>query len=308
MCGRAKILIKKKKIFKHLFLFGFFTINALIYKERCINYMSKKFNYIYITTNLITNKSYIGSHCTDNIDDGYIGSGRLFLKSVRKHGKENFSRRILEICDDASIARGKEEYFIEAFGTLYPSGYNLSTKGGIGFKGSMHTLETKKKMSIWQRGKTYEELYGFEKAAEMKRKQSEKKKGKSTSRKGRGHKQELIEKYGIEEGNKRYNEFIKKQRESHKGKIPGIKGKYHSKETREKISKKISKENHPNWGIKLSEEIKKKLRKPKNTKQKELLKNPKIINKIKEMRNLGFSYKKITMKTGINYFLLKNII
>ena len=49
--------------------------------------MDRKFNYVYVTTCLINNKQYVGSHCTDNIDDNYIGSGRLFLKAVRKHGK-----------------------------------------------------------------------------------------------------------------------------------------------------------------------------------------------------------------------------
>ena len=74
--------------------------------------MSKKFNYIYITTNILNNKQYVGSHCTDNIDDGYIGSGRLFLKAVRKYGKENFSREVLEECESDIKAREREGIFI----------------------------------------------------------------------------------------------------------------------------------------------------------------------------------------------------
>ena len=88
--------------------------------------MSKEFNYVYLTKNLITGKGYVGSHCTNNIDDGYIGSGRLFLKSVRKHRKKNFIREILEICIDASLARSREEFYISQFSTMAPSGYNLS--------------------------------------------------------------------------------------------------------------------------------------------------------------------------------------
>jgi len=212
-----------------------FTKNASQIYRQSINSMSKKFNYVYKTTNLVTGKSYVGSHCTDNIDDNYIGSGRLFLKSVRKHGKKNFEREILEICIDASAARMKENYYIGEFETLDPSGYNLCPDGGIGFKGASHSEATKEKMSKWQKGKTYEELYGPEKAAKMKKKQRLAKLGKSTSRKGKGHKKQLIEIYGKEEGNRRYNEMINKQSISH------------------------SKENHPRWGKKLNEDTKKKI-------------------------------------------------
>ena len=171
----------------------------------------KKFNYVYVTTNTINNKQYVGSHCTDNIDDNYIGSGRIFLKAVKKYGKENFKREILKEFVSSDEARNSEEFYIDKYDTIVPNGYNISPKGGIGFKGATLSENQRKKMSVWQQGKTYEELYGKEKANEMKRKQSLRKKGKSTPRKGKGHKIELIEKYGEEEGIKRYNVFISKQ-------------------------------------------------------------------------------------------------
>ena len=52
--------------------------------------------YIYQTTNLINGKIYVGVHGSENIDkDRYIGSGKLFIKAVKKHGRENFVREIL---------------------------------------------------------------------------------------------------------------------------------------------------------------------------------------------------------------------
>jgi len=50
-------------------------------------------NFIYIITNLINGKQYVGSHCGDE-NDTYLGSGKIFLKAYKKYGKENFKREI----------------------------------------------------------------------------------------------------------------------------------------------------------------------------------------------------------------------
>ena len=46
--------------------------------------------YIYLTTNLINNKKYIGQHY-GKLDDNYIGSGNTFKKAV-----ENMEKKILK--------------------------------------------------------------------------------------------------------------------------------------------------------------------------------------------------------------------
>ena len=36
----------------------------------------KQYHFIYKTTNIITERYYYGMHSTDNLEDGYLGSGK----------------------------------------------------------------------------------------------------------------------------------------------------------------------------------------------------------------------------------------
>lgn len=55
------------------------------------------YGFIYITTNLVNGKRYIGQKKLDNRSrwKSYLGSGTHLIASIKKYGKENFSRNIV---------------------------------------------------------------------------------------------------------------------------------------------------------------------------------------------------------------------
>lgn len=61
--------------------------------------MGKKFNYFYKITNNIDGKFYYGIHSTNNIDDGYMGSGSRLNHAYKKYGIQNFTKKILKFFD-----------------------------------------------------------------------------------------------------------------------------------------------------------------------------------------------------------------
>jgi hypothetical protein len=67
-----------------------------------------KHHIIYRTTNLLNNRYYIGMHSTENIDDGYLGSGRRIKAEIKKYGKENFVRDVLEILPSREALKLRE--------------------------------------------------------------------------------------------------------------------------------------------------------------------------------------------------------
>ena len=115
----------------------------------------KVYNYIYKITNQINGKIYIGKHSTDNLDDGYMGSGKLILKAEQKYGIENFTKEYLAFCDTEEKLNWFEKFYIKKFNAR-EVGYNL-TDGGDGHLGFIMSEETKRKLSEVKKGKTLSE-------------------------------------------------------------------------------------------------------------------------------------------------------
>lgn len=86
---------------------------------------------IYKTTNTINGKIYIGAHKTPKIDDGYLGSGKLIKRAIKKHGRNNSKREILYQLDSEEEMFAKEvEILTEEFLASNDT-YNI-IKGGFG--------------------------------------------------------------------------------------------------------------------------------------------------------------------------------
>ena len=52
-------------------------------------------SYIYLTTNLINNKKYIGQRSRSSFEDLYLGSGSMLKRAIKKHGTQNFKKEII---------------------------------------------------------------------------------------------------------------------------------------------------------------------------------------------------------------------
>lgn len=92
--------------------------------------MPKIFGYIYVTTNLIDGKYYIGQHKSDDLNDSYFGSGKYLQRAIKRHGKENFKKEILAICDNQEQLNDREIWFIEhAKAKAKHGNYNIADGG-----------------------------------------------------------------------------------------------------------------------------------------------------------------------------------
>jgi group I intron endonuclease len=104
--------------------------------------------YIYKITNLINNKIYIGQTIHDN--PKYLGGGRLIKMAIKKYGRKNFLKEILEICSKKEDLSKKEIYWIKKFNSRDPKiGYNMA-EGGASF---YINEESRKKISESLKGK-----------------------------------------------------------------------------------------------------------------------------------------------------------
>lgn len=88
-----------------------------------------KYHYVYQTKNLLNGKTYIGRHSTNNLNDGYIGSGTLLKRSIKKYGKENFVCTILSFFDSYEESVEEEKWLVHKDYCKNENNYNI-VEGG----------------------------------------------------------------------------------------------------------------------------------------------------------------------------------
>jgi group I intron endonuclease len=265
---------------------GLYLLLAGIYKIKMV---------IYKIINIVNNKIYIGKDINNN--SSYFGSGKLVKRAIKKYGKENFKKEILEHCADLQKLNEQEIYWIKKFNSTDPIiGYNI-TMGGEGgdtfsnnpnreeirkkFIGKIVSDETRRKLSEKSKGNKSNlgKTFSDETKQKMKKSQigkhsgpkhdEEARKKISLAATGRIQSQETRQKrresmIGKNKGKVLTNDAKEKISKSLKGKETWMKGKHHTEESKQKLRE-------ANLGKKQSNET---IQKRKDTiKRNKLLKN-----------------------------------
>lgn len=100
---------------------------------------------VYITTNLINGKKYIGKDVRNN--SSYLGSGKIFKHALLKYGKNNFQKEIIGTATTKEELCELESYYIDYYNAQTSEWFYNITKGGNG--GKTHN-QSHKKIKIYQ--------------------------------------------------------------------------------------------------------------------------------------------------------------
>ena len=92
----------------------------------------KMFYYLYKITNWFNGKIYIGVHKTINLDDGYMGSGKLIKRAIKKYGLEYFTKEILQQFNSVEEMLIMESQIVNKEFVKNENTYNLIIGGSPG--------------------------------------------------------------------------------------------------------------------------------------------------------------------------------
>lgn len=92
------------------------------------------YGFIYLTTNNIDNKKYIGQKKYDSQGrwKDYLGSGIRLKRAVNKYGSENFKREIIENCKTKEELDQREIYWIKYYNAVNDENFYNIASGGDG--------------------------------------------------------------------------------------------------------------------------------------------------------------------------------
>lgn len=199
------------------------------------------YGFIYITTNMINGKKYVGRCCLEttrkNSWKNYLGSGKVLEKAIKKYGRENFSRTIISFAYTNEELNKQEMELIKFLDASNSDDYyNISDKYYYNFW--EHATELEKK--------------------QLKEKMSKNSFWNTATEEDIQKRKEALRNQALGENNPFYNkkhtaETLRKLSESHKGKTCGddnvkywkgktgelhhFYGKHHSDKSKKQMSK-----------------------------------------------------------------------
>jgi hypothetical protein len=124
----------------------------------------KKFHFIYKTECKTTGKFYIGMHSTDNLNDGYIGSGKILRRSIAKHGREDHVLSILLFCNNRTELKFQEKMIVNEDLLKDEFCMNLKQGGEGGSDSNSLSAESRLKISLANKGKGHKNWSDFSKS------------------------------------------------------------------------------------------------------------------------------------------------
>ena len=99
-----------------------------------------KYYYVYKIVNTINEHYYYGVHSTNNLNDGYMGSGVKLDQAFKKYGRGMFTKEIIKFFDTMYEAYKFESEIITLEDILSKSCYNSTAGGNCMFKSLVRDL------------------------------------------------------------------------------------------------------------------------------------------------------------------------
>jgi group I intron endonuclease len=119
-----------------------------------VNPETKIYYYLYEVTNLVNGKTYIGQHITQDLEDGYLGSGEALKSAIKKYGRDKFKREILLFARNQQALNILEMMAVTPEFCEQKDNYNLKEGGNSG-RPNPETREKMRKKKLGPRNHNY---------------------------------------------------------------------------------------------------------------------------------------------------------